>query len=413
MIILLGLLLFFLYITALIGTNSENVRKFISKWFKSLLNEKEGFNTRLIAFSTFFVLLIGMPILVLILNTHYHFFTFNLEVSEKVGNIMNGATAPVITTLATILTFAAFWVQYQANQMQKEQFFKQFNQQKKESEEQKGQFEKQFNQQKKESEKQKVQFEKQMRLQERQFNKQLHEQDKINQKERFESHFFELLRVYGEQVKEMELDKNTKGKKVFENMYNTLKEAYKRSREYTSSAELLQMYYDCMYMQDFNAIIQLDPDKFILTLDKKEITAIDALFSEFENITLPNVPYQLGQYFRLLFHIVETIINHKILTDDEKYQYMKTLRTQLTIYEQFFLLLNSNTEWGKAWRKNESFTKWRITKNIPEPFFKEDFEINLEDLYKQLNAPNGKSSFGNKEIFIFEFEEKNANRTNS
>ncbi|MCC8144685.1 MAG: putative phage abortive infection protein [Tannerellaceae bacterium] len=46
---------------------------------------------------------------------------------------------------------------------------------------------------------------------------------------------------------------------------------------------------------------------------------------------------ELGIYFRQLYQIVDFINEKTVLSKDEKYNYIRLLRVQLNIYEQYML----------------------------------------------------------------------------
>lgn len=60
---------------------------------------------------------------------------------------------------------------------------------------------------------------------------------------------------------------------------------------------------------------------------------------------------KLGVYFRQLYQIVKFVALKEGITEDEKYQYMRIVRSQLSDYEQVMLYYNSLTQIGKAWNE--------------------------------------------------------------
>ena len=55
------------------------------------------------------------------------------------------------------------------------------------------------------------------------------------------------------------------------------------------------------------------------------------------------------------------------LTDNKKYFYLKTLRSQLSSHEQVLFFFNSLSDLGSGWTANnfDLITKYRLIKNIP------------------------------------------------
>lgn len=90
--------------------------------------------------------------------------------------------------------------------------------------------------------------------------------------------------------------------------------------------------------------------------------------------------HRLGHYFRHLFQSLKFVNYNTNLTDDEKYFYAKTIRAQLSTYEQALLFINSISTLGMKWeftpeehllKKNEDIknckliTRYNLIKNLP------------------------------------------------
>ncbi|MCD8091807.1 MAG: putative phage abortive infection protein [Bacteroides sp.] len=92
---------------------------------------------------------------------------------------------------------------------------------------------------------------------------------------------------------------------------------------------------------------------------------------------------RLGHYYRHLFQMVDYVNNCSFLSDKQRYEYVKTLRAQLSNYEQALFFLNSLTPLGIIWWHNKRKKKkgyiliYKLVKNIPQDFFK-DNEINFD-----------------------------------
>lgn len=90
--------------------------------------------------------------------------------------------------------------------------------------------------------------------------------------------------------------------------------------------------------------------------------------------------HRLGHYFRHLFQSFKFISLQDFLTDDEKYFYAKTIRAQLSTYEQFILFFNSLSSLGMKWEYTADIsdltkgynindfkliTRYNLIKNLP------------------------------------------------
>lgn len=97
--------------------------------------------------------------------------------------------------------------------------------------------------------------------------------------------------------------------------------------------------------------------------------------------------FRLGHYFRHFFQTVNFIDKEIYLTFDEKYKYIKILRSQLSNYEQIIFFLSSISEVGRTWefetKKQESIeenkqliTKYNLIKNIPMKIISSEIFVN-------------------------------------
>lgn len=88
--------------------------------------------------------------------------------------------------------------------------------------------------------------------------------------------------------------------------------------------------------------------------------------------------FRLGHYYRHLFQTVKYIDKEEDLSYDAKYSYIKTLRAQLSTYEQIVFFINSLSSVGREWEFEKRYylsqgdtdnfqliTKYNFIKNIP------------------------------------------------
>ncbi|NTW33639.1 MAG: hypothetical protein HGB12_13640 [Bacteroidetes bacterium] len=86
---------------------------------------------------------------------------------------------------------------------------------------------------------------------------------------------------------------------------------------------------------------------------------------------------RLGHYFRHLFQTVKFVDKVRFINDKQKYEYVKTLRAQLTQHELAIFFLNSLSI-GQEWEKNKYITTYKLIKNLPKNFIA---DINPKDYY--------------------------------
>lgn len=146
------------------------------------------------------------------------------------------------------------------------------------------------------------------------------EQQKETKSQRFNNLFFELLRVYQEQVKsckEVNYKKEYCGKDFFDKKMDDVQKEFKKTQKINDS-------YDKIYSQNRNC---------------------------------------LAPYFRTLFRIFKLIDESELIEEFQRKEYAKFIRAQLTESELFFLRYNANSEYGKDFK--DIINKYRILKHLP------------------------------------------------
>ncbi|AWH86180.1 hypothetical protein HYN59_14155 [Flavobacterium album] len=347
------------------------------------------------------------------------------EIGDTLGGIMN----PFIAIGGVLLTYLAFYMQFQANKLQREQFLKQL-------------------------EEDKIQFKIELGEQQEQFKK-----------TQFENQFYEMIRLHRENVDELnfngeKLAENDdslfiekivyEGKSVFKVIFNQfiicgnelspfvkfnsvyiddyknklLNEPYIKDNNislallakidicysivfYGLSAEgilVLKHIFKDKYRSDIIDLVinylSLKPafDEQIFTKwniiknagtrtkKKKLVTAVyewrknrnipnDSAYTEIENYHNRYIKYygghqfRIGHYYRHLYQMVSYVNNQTNIDYKEKYNYVKILRAQLSTYEQAIFFANSLSKMGESWE-----FKPEIDFDLKD-FMKHDFEL--------------------------------------
>ncbi|SHN34452.1 putative phage abortive infection protein [Chitinophaga sp. CF418] len=266
-----------------------------------------------------------------------------------IGDTAGGFWGPGIGFIGAILTFVAFYVQYRANQQQRED---------------------------------------------------IEQQRKDWQLERFESRFFELLRLHKENVAQMNLATGVIGRDCFYELYQefkTLKILIDRAIQ--SEVQLGRhididrmrlaylIYYHGIGMElelpYFNELSSDERDIFIklkhLTAEQKLAYKNGETNKLVYNFKYP--PYEghfglLGVYYRHLYQTAKYITGFKHFPDDNnKYQFVGTLRDQISEFEQLMLYYNGTVLFPSDWK--ELFTEYRLIKNVPlDPFDTQSSPLN-------------------------------------
>lgn len=344
-----------------------------------------------------FIILCFIPVLV----TRLSIVSLGVNKPNEIGDTIGGILGPVIGFVAAIAAFLAFWMQFEANQKQ----FLQFNKQ--------------------------------------------NEDTKI---ERFENKFYELLKIHRENVNEFSIvrfdnpENTISGRRVFVSMLDELRFCYHITcsccREITkrgeiekttfSEGEILSLayvaYFNGVSDSSLTALDGIEDRVFFQVFEKKFEPLIKELVKDLRNyrssflkgdtitvnvlypspfgiisnqqtLKIKYVPFsghnsRLGHYYRQLFQVVRFIIEYDDKVIKNKYDYIKTLRAQLSNYEQVLLYYNALSPFGNSWLENNFLTEWKMIKNIPLPLA--DFGVLPKEKLGE------KDSKGN---FLFEWDE--------
>ena len=196
---------------------------------------------------------------------------------------------------------------------------------------------------------------------------------------------------------------------LIKEVYEKLEKNKKLSREY-SDIELTKLAYIFFYAgvssnYDHVTNAMTNDEEFESVLFdkvKEEITKVNRTHKEnLENhfiseIKLPGLgsattpksyrPYSghmpvLGHYYRHLYQTVSYVVkqDEKLITHEDKLEYLRTLRAQLTDHEQVLLYYNAIVDFGEEWIINSFFTKYKMIRNLPLPLA--DFGIKPQDKF--------------------------------
>lgn len=88
---------------------------------------------------------------------------------------------------------------------------------------------------------------------------------------------------------------------------------------------------------------------------------------------------RLGHYYRHLYQMIRYVDQQSM--DIDKYEYVKTIRAQLSTHEQALLLVNSLTPVGRNWWENGLMLKYRLVQNLPPNFFDSSTELDTSELF--------------------------------
>jgi hypothetical protein len=221
-------------------------------------------------------------------------------------------------------------------------------------------------------------------------------QGQERRKQDFINKYFELLKIHHDNVAEIEL-KDEHGRKVFVTLLRELRcivpivrtTAATYGQDLTNS-EIMHVSYYCLFFgvgPNSSRMLKMSLPEFSKSfVDALEETLnSDATKEEAQDSrNFHHVPFEghqsrLGHYYRHLYQMVDYVHQHNI--DINKYEFIKTIRAQLSTHEQALLLVNSLTPIGNKWWANNLITNYRIVQNIPREFFDSATELECGKLF--------------------------------
>lgn len=234
----------------------------------------------------------------------------------------------------------------------------------------------------------------------------LREQRRNFSKQQVETRFFQLIQLHRDNVKEIE-SKGNIGRSVFidikdefHDMYDSITQWYTlvhaNNNKYLWNYRCIQIAYLIVFFGINNSSTDylkqcieriMDNDQAFRYFDtaclNNLIKTHERIKEENKNTTtskkyLPTDGHQsmLGHYFRHLFQTVNYINSQptELLNYKQKYDYVKTLRAQLSTHEQAVFLYNSISPLGHSWEIEQKdinekvITKYNLVKNLPLGF---------------------------------------------
>lgn len=322
--------------------------------------------------TSFLIFIIGVGFLPY-LFTSRSWFGIDFSSTGQVGDTIGGITGPFIAIASAFLVFIAFWVQYKANEQQRQDI----------------------------------------------------------KLERFQTNFFELVRLHKANVDEININDELLGRKAFGALYDELRLSYilveevveeyllqrRRTRKQDigfdpkDSKKVLTIAYLVFFYGTgaksnvilFDSLARFCSPVFIHQLfyhvtnvknqfrnSRKQTSRVKKgkypfkwKYTPFEGHTA-----RIGHYYRHLYQTAKFISESTaIQKEPERYGYAKTLRAQLSSYEQMMLYYNVLTPLGNAWLVEEGgqkslMVRFKMIKNLPIPVvqgFAVDPEIEFRD----------------------------------
>ena len=212
--------------------------------------------------------------------------------------------------------------------------------------------------------------------------------EKASLKDRFESRFFQLLSFHRDNVRQMRLKipnslSVVEGRQVFVEMRRELREIIETVQKVNEqNAKLLakDQIAEIAYLIFFFGLQPQDKETLILNLkhyeDDIKFSPVVSSILHSVSISRTSQKYrnnyghqsELGHYYRHLYQLVNFVHNCTFLTENEKYDFVKTVRAQLSTYELVIFYFNTFTRFANPWIENNLVMTYKLIKNIPPGF---------------------------------------------
>jgi len=216
------------------------------------------------------------------------------------------------------------------------------------------------------------------------------------QEQSFETKYFELIKIHRDNVDELQL-KGERGRKIFvlilrefRLILSVTRRIALQSNQNLDQQQLIHIAYYCLYFgtgPNSSRMLKMSLAKFdahFITMLENELGKEDVKLEAERQRKLAYKPFEghqsrLGHYYRHLYQTVCYVDKQKL--DLDKYEFVKTIRAQLSTHEQALLLLNSLTPIGQNWWEKDLIVKYRMVQNLPREFFEPQSEINVSEIF--------------------------------
>jgi len=172
-------------------------------------------------------------------------------------------------------------------------------------------------------------------------------QNKVMEKQNFESTFFQLLRLYNEVIDELSVD-STSAMDVLRSIGGG-----------ASATHILRGRQCFPYLLEFLLKLLVSNSK-VSTPDGSELTAINDTYREF----YAEHGNSIGHYFRTIYNIVK-FVDESAIEETSKRKFTNLLRAQLSKEELSLLFYNCISEYGRE-RMKPLVKKYDLLQHLEE-----------------------------------------------
>jgi len=225
----------------------------------------------------------------------------------------------------------------------------------------------------------------------------LRSQRRMSEMQNFETKYFELIKMHRDNVAEIQVGKAA-GRKLFVLLVRELRSVLEvvrtvaaRSRVTLTQRQALQIAYYCLFFgvgPNSSRMLTISLSGFdpaLINAIEHELNQKDTKLRVRNEKNFGYIPFEghqsrLGHYYRHLFQMIRYVDLQTI--DIDKYEFVKTIRAQLSTHEQALLLVNSLTPIGENWWKMDLIVRYKLVQNLPRDFFDRLSELDLSEFFK-------------------------------
>ena len=225
----------------------------------------------------------------------------------------------------------------------------------------------------------------------------LKSQQRASQEQSFETKYFELIKMHRDNVAELNVGKAS-GRKVFVLLIRELRcvlpivwTIAEEFDQQLTQLQALHIAYYCLFFgvgpnssrmlrMSLSTFDSAFIDALEQALNRKEIKEIVSEERRFGYLPFEGHQSRLGHYYRHLYQMVRYVDQQTLRIN--KYEYVKTIRAQLSTHEQALLLINSLTPIGQNWWQKGFIVNYRLVQNIPRDFFDPTNELDTSALFE-------------------------------
>jgi hypothetical protein len=223
-------------------------------------------------------------------------------------------------------------------------------------------------------------------------------QQQASELQSFENKYFELIKMHRDNVAEIKLQGSSR-RRVFVLLIrelrcvkNIVEQIGKTFGQKLTQRDVLHIAYYCLFcgvgpnssrmlrmsLPTFDAAFIEEIEKELNSSETKEDIGRKR---KFNYVPFEGHQSRLGHYYRHLYQMIR-YVDQQNLNTPKKYEYVKTIRAQLSTHEQALLLVNSLTPIGQDWWRKNLIVKYRLVQNIPREFFESSTELDTSKLFE-------------------------------